>query len=87
VLDGASLGRALLEARQKYIQAAPTPLGPIDLKTLGQFVLLGDPSVQPVAPPPAQPAAKSVTAALAKSKLIQCRLTDARCSPCARRPL
>jgi hypothetical protein len=76
VLDGASLGRALLEARQKYIQAALTPLGPIDLKTLAQFVLLGDPSVQPVAPPPAQPAGKSVTASLAKSKVFSLMASD-----------
>ena len=50
MLEGSSLGRALLEARQKYVQNAPTPLGPIVLKTLAQFVLLGDPSVQPVIP-------------------------------------
>jgi hypothetical protein len=70
VLAGASLGRALLEARQKYIQEAPTPLGPVDLKTLAQFLLLGDPSVQPVEPAPSQPLAKSVTAAMAKSKVF-----------------
>jgi hypothetical protein len=70
VLGGASLGRALLEARQKYIQAAPTPLGPIDLKTLAQFLLLGDPSVQPVQPAPSQPLTKSVTASLAHSKMF-----------------
>ncbi len=48
VLAGASLGRALLEARQKFA-GERTHLDPMDLKTLGQFYLLGDPSLQPVA--------------------------------------
>jgi hypothetical protein len=46
VLDGASTGRALLQARQQM--AAGGELDPVDLKTLAQFVLLGDPSVHPV---------------------------------------
>jgi hypothetical protein len=51
VLKGASLGRAMLEARQKYLGGwgAPTPF---DYKTLAQFLLLGDPSIQPVESPP-----------------------------------
>jgi len=48
VLDGASLGRAALEARQRFA-ALYTHLDPTDLKTLAQFYLLGDPSIQPVA--------------------------------------
>lgn len=44
----ASLGRALLEARQKYIAGA-VPVDPVALKTVGQFLLLGDPSLHPVA--------------------------------------
>ena len=48
MLDGASLGRAALLARQRFVQQA-AELDPIDLKTLGQFNLLGDPSVHPVA--------------------------------------
>lgn len=44
VLAGASLGRAFLEARQKFIGAA-SPLHPLDLKTLGQFNLYSDPSI------------------------------------------
>lgn len=48
VLAGASLGRATLEARHKFVQNA-TMTDPADLKTIAQFVLLGDPSVQPVA--------------------------------------
>ena len=47
VLNGASLGRAALEARQRFV-ALYTHLDPTDLKTLAQFYLLGDPSIQPV---------------------------------------
>jgi len=47
VLAGASLGRAALEARQKFA-GEHTHLDPFDLKTLAQFYLLGDPSLQPV---------------------------------------
>jgi hypothetical protein len=47
VLRGASTGRALLEARQRYLQAA-AELDDTDLKTIAQFHLLGDPSIHPV---------------------------------------
>lgn len=47
VLAGASLGRAALEARQKFA-AAGANLDPVDLKTLAQFNLLGDPSIVPI---------------------------------------
>lgn len=50
VRNGASIGRALLEARQTYA-ASEAPLDPVDLKTLAQFYLLGDPSVHPVTMP------------------------------------
>lgn len=46
--NGASMGRALLEARLKFVEEA-TPLSPVELKTLGQFLLLGDPSLRAVA--------------------------------------
>ena len=46
ILDGASLGRAALLARQRFVQQT-AELDPIDLKTLGQFNLLGDPSIHP----------------------------------------
>lgn len=49
VLAGASLGRAALEARLQFA-GLRTHLDPFDLKTLAQFYLLGDPSIQPVAP-------------------------------------
>src|SRR5262245_12680838 len=46
VLNGASLGRAALLARQGFVQQT-AELDPVDLKTLGQFNLLGDPSINP----------------------------------------
>jgi hypothetical protein len=46
ILEGASLGRAALLARQRFIQQT-AELDPVDLKTLGQFNLLGDPSIHP----------------------------------------
>jgi hypothetical protein len=48
ILKGASLGRAFLEAQQRYVEIAPPKIDPIDLKTLVQFLLLGDPSNSPV---------------------------------------
>jgi len=49
VLNGASLGRAALEARQRFIKESD--MGPSDLKTLAQFNLYGDPSITPVKAP------------------------------------
>lgn len=48
VREGASLGRAMLEARLKFVEEV-SPLNPFELKTLGQFLLLGDPSLRAVA--------------------------------------
>jgi hypothetical protein len=50
VLKGASLGRALLQARQQFL-ASQKMTNPMNLKTLAQFLLLGDPSVCPCIPP------------------------------------
>jgi hypothetical protein len=50
VRDGASLGRAALEARHRFAGQL-SHLDPSDLKTLAQFYLLGDPSIQPVDAP------------------------------------
>jgi hypothetical protein len=58
MLAGASLGRAALVARQTYVKNA-SPLDPVDLKTLAQYLLLGDPSLQPATAP------KSLTPAIA----------------------
>jgi hypothetical protein len=51
VLNGASLGRATLQARQQFVQdftTAGTSMSSVDLKTLAQFNLLGDPALQPI---------------------------------------
>ena len=48
MLGGASIGRAALLARQRFVQQT-AELDPVDLKTLGQFNLLGDPSIHPAA--------------------------------------
>ena len=48
VLDGASCGRALLQARQQFLTESGPQLDPYELKTVAQFHLLGDPSVQAV---------------------------------------
>lgn len=50
VLGGASLGRAALAARQKFVRES-SPLSPTNFKTLAQFNLYGDPSITPVAAP------------------------------------
>ena len=47
ILLGASVGRAVLQARQQFV-AATGHLSPYDLKTLVQFVGLGDASIHPV---------------------------------------
>ncbi|MBB5159221.1 C25 family cysteine peptidase [Saccharopolyspora phatthalungensis] len=50
VLNGQSTGYATLKTRQDYVKNKPH-LDGIDLKTLAQFILLGDPSLKPVKPP------------------------------------
>lgn len=66
VLAGASLGRAALEARQKFVGAA-SPADPADTKTLAQFNLYGDPSITPLTSSHAPTLSKSI-AALAVSE-------------------
>lgn len=65
VSSGSSCGRALLEARQRFIREVAN-LGPDDVKTLMQFNLLGDPSIHPVrtASPPGPVAATGPKAGL-----------------------
>jgi hypothetical protein len=48
VLEGSSTGLAALQARQDFVKKSKLS-DPADLKTLGQFNLLGDPSIHPVA--------------------------------------
>lgn len=64
VFGGASLGRAALEARQQFIEASPE-LDPVDLKTLAQFNLYGDPSIKPVVVESAQKTTRSTRGAKA----------------------
>lgn len=73
VRNGASTGRALLEARQRYLAAA-APLDPVDLKTVAQFCLLGDPSVHPVKMPARRRRATSRSAAPASTEARRKRL-------------
>ena len=61
VLNGASVGEAALCARHRFA-GAYTHLDPIDLKTMVQFFLLGDPSVHPVG---------AVPHALARTKVFK----------------
>ena len=64
VVAGFSNGRALLEARQRFVREGGA-LAPEDLKTLAQFDLLGDPSLHAVSL--AAPKGPAVTAAVTKS--------------------
>ncbi len=76
VIAGSSIGRAALEARLEFAGGA-AELDPVDLKTLAQFSLLGDPSIHPVAastphavmaaPGTKGPAAKGLAAAIANA--------------------
>lgn len=65
VLNGASVGRAALMARQQFVQNN-AQMDPVDLKTLAQFCVYGDPSVHPVAAAPAPDAAPGTTRALSE---------------------
>jgi Peptidase family C25 len=66
-LAGASLGRACLEARQKFVLGEKME-DPVNLKTLAQFLLLGDPSLQPclVDTPDARAASKVINHSAAR---------------------
>ncbi|MCK1511361.1 hypothetical protein IVB22_01990 [Bradyrhizobium sp. 190] len=61
VLGGASIGRAALMARQQFV-AQTGELDPVDLKTLAQFSLLGDPSITPAVVPSPTSVPKGVDA-------------------------
>ncbi|HEX7373695.1 MAG TPA: hypothetical protein VF277_01885 [Steroidobacteraceae bacterium] len=78
VLQGASLGRAALVARQQFAQQAGE-LDPMDLKTLAQFNLLGDPSLHPAIVPSATGIPKGTDAEGARRsmrKLRRAKLQD-----------
>ena len=67
-ITGSSLGRAELIARQSFVSTCGV-MSPIELKTLGQFLLLGDPSIHPVVPshPTTRGAFVSKSATLART--------------------
>jgi Peptidase family C25 len=48
VVKGFSVGRAFLDARQRFLEVSAPDIDPVELKTVAQFLLLGDPSVHPV---------------------------------------
>lgn len=77
LLRGASLGRALLEARLAYVRSQSV-MDPYDEKTLAQFVLLGDPSLHPFdvsnAPPGKATKATAATRASAVAARSQRRV-------------
>ncbi|HSS22237.1 MAG TPA: C25 family cysteine peptidase [Pyrinomonadaceae bacterium] len=82
VLAGSSIGRATLEARQRFVEAK-SPLSNTNQKTLAQFNLYGDPSIVPVSLPTSKVAVgskaipltssgfESVSVGLAKSKAVR----------------
>lgn len=76
IATGASSGRAMLDARQRFIRESGA-MAPEDLKTLVQFDLLGDPSLQAVAlagrEPPTVAAPKAMAPAEAQHGLAQRR--------------
>jgi hypothetical protein len=76
IIVGASLGRAALEARLEFAGGAPE-LDPVDLKTLAQFNLLGDPSIHPVAVQVAQTALVQVKGLAATSKSVRAEASAA----------
>jgi len=45
---GASTGRSFLEAQQRFVEKGDVKMDPTDLKTIIQFLLLGDPSITPI---------------------------------------
>jgi hypothetical protein len=79
VLDGASIGRAALLARQQFV-GHTNQMDPVDLKTLAQFYLLGDPSIQPVAVPTATEIPKGMATAEAERFFRAERRTKLRLS-------
>jgi hypothetical protein len=70
LLKGASLGRAALEARQKFAHTASMS-DPSNVKTIAQFNLYADPSVAPILPQATAGKAKAIAAAPALNLRIE----------------
>lgn len=83
ILRGASLGRAALEARQEFALAG-SDLDPIDMKTIAQFSLFGDPSIHPVAAATPQTMTASGFAKGARKAGSAAKAIPASLSPIAR---
>jgi hypothetical protein len=81
ILAGPSIGRASLQSRLDYVALKAGVLRRADLKTLGQYALLGDPSVTPVQTAPAHDIAPST----AKSKRSKSAVASDRFSRLQRR--
>jgi hypothetical protein len=78
MLGGASLGRAALEARQRFVRGV-TVLTPVNTKTLAQFSLMGDPSIHPVTAPAATKAVPAKAArAQHRERLLQNAVANLR---------
>lgn len=67
IFAGFSTGRAFLQARLDFVKAARR-ISPTEMKTLAQFVLLGDPSIHPVVKQAAKAAAKKLSTATPAEK-------------------
>ena len=81
ILGGASAGRACLQARLQYVKNKSGVLTPTDLKTLGQFNLMADPSVTPII---AQPHATVIPSGAGAKKLETAAAMVARYARVAR---
>jgi hypothetical protein len=66
ILGGASVGMAALAARQEYV-AQMGQMDPVDLKTLAQFCVYGDPSIHPALMTTATAVPKGVDAGVVES--------------------
>jgi hypothetical protein len=84
ILGGASLGRAALEARQKFVRGV-TVLSPVNTKTLAQFSLFGDPSIQPVPAPAAAGVTGKAFRTAHRERLLQNAVANLRDTSITRR--
>lgn len=77
VMNGESIGAAALLARQKYVRQV-NELDPVDLKTLAQFNVLGDPSLKPASVPSATTVAKGADKSVADREARKMRRAKAK---------
>ena len=68
ILTGGSLGQAVSKARQSFVHDNHDP---VDLKTLAQFNLYGDPSVTPVMLPAAKKAVGPIPKAMVAAERVE----------------